>query len=117
MGCKVVINPDNTLLVVLRLQSSDINTTSGQIEETPVTDAVATVTLQDENDVDITGQSWPLTLVHDANGFYKATISQNADLTDSTPVNVIVLATSQGRQYSAKELIFPVDERVQSGCH
>lgn len=116
MACKVVLNPDNTLLVVLRVTKNAINTVSGQIEQTPVTDAVATVTITDEEDVEISGQSWPLTLVHDDNGYYTATISNDADLTDSTPVNVDFLATSGGAQYKAKELIFPVDERVQSGC-
>lgn len=114
MACKVILNPDNTILVILRLVRLSVDTTLDKIEtiETPVTDAVASVTIKDLAGVDITGVSFPVSLPHDDNGFYVATIASTADLTEDTAVNVFITATSNSEDFNSQEKVFPVDNSL-----
>lgn len=69
-GRKLLLWIDNSNVIELRKLT---NSVTGVAD----TGATVTVTLQDPDGVNVSGQTWPATLLHDADGTYRVTLEDD----------------------------------------
>lgn len=88
MSCVISLHPDNSLLfeAVLTNQNAD---------PIYVNDATVVVTVYDTDDVEVTGQVWPLTLdyVAASDGIYRAATDPVTGIIAGLRYNIILKAT------------------------
>lgn len=95
---------DNDMVVVLdELQNSD-----GLYQNA----ATVTATLQKEDGTEVTGQTWPVSLVYvtDSDGRYEGILQDTCILTDGVSYVLVITAISEGNQ-SHWEL--PVEAQIR----
>ena len=96
MSCTIYLHPDNTLTFSATITNEGV----------PVNDATVTATLTDMSDVDVTGQSWPITLsyVTDSDGIYSASVTPVSGIVAGTKYKVILDVEGDGGEPIAQWL-------------
>ena len=91
MSCIIKLNPGNSIDFEMAL-------TNPEVSPIYVNDATVTATITDASDVDVTGQTWPVTLdyVTGSDGVYKKTIGPVSGIAADTVYKVIFDVTGAG---------------------
>lgn len=91
MSCLIQLNPNNSINFELTLTNPDV-------DPVYVNDATVTATITDTSDVNVTGQTWPVTLAYeaDSDGEYKKTIEPVSGIVADTDYKVIFDVTGAG---------------------
>lgn len=84
MSCSITLHPDNSLLFSVTLTNQGV----------AVNDATVEVTMYDTSDVEVTGETWPLSLVYvtDSDGEYEETTNPISGITAGQMYKVVVNA-------------------------
>ena len=92
---------------ILRINSDnvvEVQTLTDVVADTAITSALVTVTLKDSDGVNITGETWPLSMTHVAAGTYRTTLSDSLGLTvDTTVTGLFVADDGAGKHWEECE--------------
>jgi hypothetical protein len=82
---------DNSNVIELR---SLTNSVTGVVD----TGASVSVTIQDASGTPVTGQVWPVSMGHDSDGTYRATLDSSINLIAGRKYTAVVTATGSGSE-------------------
>ena len=93
MSCDVKLYIGNSNVVQLGTTASPLtNTTTGLVD----TGATVTCTMYDMTDVEVTGETWPVSMIDGTGGIYRAALASGIAITEGDMYKIVISATGSG---------------------